>query len=43
MAGTLVVLLTQLAWMPVNYNVISYGFPRSEHDIEQRFANYGQA
>lgn len=40
MGGTLVVLAVQLAWMPINYNVISYGFPRSEKDMQARFADY---
>jgi hypothetical protein len=40
MAGTLVVLVVQLAWMPYNMNVIEYQFPRSETELEADFAGY---
>ena len=39
-AGTLVVLVVQLSWMPVNSNVLDYRFPRSEASMEERFADY---
>jgi hypothetical protein len=40
MAGTLVVLVVQLSWMPVNANVLDYRFPRSEAAMQEGFADY---
>lgn len=39
MAGTLIVLVVQLSWMPVNGNVLDYRFPRSEAEIVERFSD----
>lgn len=40
MGGTLVLLVVQLSWMPVNSNVLDYRAPRSEASIKERFADY---
>jgi hypothetical protein len=40
MGGTLVVLVVQLSWMPMNSNVLDYRFPRSEAAMEESFADY---
>jgi hypothetical protein len=40
MIATLVVLLVQLSWMPVNGNVLDYRFPRSQAAMERSFADY---
>lgn len=41
MISSLLVLVVQLSWMPVNSDVLDYHFPRSQALIQQRFAHYG--
>jgi hypothetical protein len=40
MAGTLVVLVAQLSWMPVNATTTNFNFPRSESAMEEQFSDY---
>ena len=40
MAGTLVVLVVQLGWMPMNASTTNFNFPRSESAMEETFADY---
>jgi hypothetical protein len=41
LGGTLLVLVLQLRWMPVNANMSNYNFPRSESAMQETFADYG--
>ncbi|TQN41497.1 hypothetical protein FHU33_0865 [Blastococcus colisei] len=40
MAGTVVVLVVQLGWMPVNATTTNFNFPHVESEMEDQFSDY---